>query len=235
MSRSSGWLVFVFPLWFGILACATMNNSQPPKCAPLQALPALPDTACMEDAQAAEYRDRLRNQIDSDAGPVLVRTMLDESSRVASLCVDPIRTPAGRRAARKLLEHLSSLSEIPGGPACLANRRFDFNRRAAKLAEIKRLRLACYSDMGTVTREAEGIVDMTGPDVVYDNIFCLNRVADWVAMRESGLSHITIFAEPEVSDPPDVDARTIRKTCFELNGFEERVTCIEDFGWELLE
>ena len=90
--------------------------------------------------------------------------------------------------------------------------------------------------MGTVTREAENIVEMSSPDhLISDNIACLNSVADWVALRRSGLSGITVFAKPEVVDPPDVNARTIRKKCFKLDGFEERVSCIVDFGWELLE
>jgi hypothetical protein len=235
MLRSSSWSVFSLPLWVGIIACATLNDSRLPNCEPIEALPALPDTACMEDGQTAEYRDRLRNAIGSDAGPVLVRAMLDESPQLRSLCVASTRTPGGARAARKLSQRLSEFSEIPGGPACLANRRLDFNRRAAKLAEIKKLRVGCHSDASTVTREAEGIVEMSSSDIVYDNIVCLNEVADWVAIQRSRLSHITIFAKPEVADPPNVDARTIRKSCFTLNGFEERVSCIEGFGWELLE
>ena len=75
MLRSSSWSVLSLPLWVGIIACATLNDSRLPNCEPIEALPALPDTACMEDGQTAEYRDRLRNAIGSDAGPVLVRAM----------------------------------------------------------------------------------------------------------------------------------------------------------------
>ena len=157
MPRSFSWLVFALPLF----ACASVNQSHLPKCEPIEALPALPDSACLGDADTTAYRDRLRESMGSDVGSLFVRAILDESSRMRSLCTESTRGPGGWRADRNLSERLLEFAEIAGGPACLANRRLDLNRRAAKLAQMKRRRLECTVEMGTITNAGKGLV---GPE-----------------------------------------------------------------------
>ena len=231
MPRSFSWLVFALPLF----ACASVNQSHLPKCEPIEALPALPDSACLGDADTTAYRDRLRESMGSDVGSLFVRAILDESSRMRSLCTESTRVPGGWRADRNLSERLLEFAEIAGGPACLANRRLDLNRRAAKLAQMKRRRLECTVEMGTITKAGKGLVGPESATIFVESSGCLNQAEDWVVVNRGELRHPIIFAKPEVSDPPDVDASKIRRQCFNLHDFDDRASCITGHGWELLE
>lgn len=231
MRISFGWLVLALPL----LTCTSVTPSHLPRCEPAESLSPLPDLACRADPQTVAFRGRLRESMGSDVGPLFVRAMLDEASRVQSLCTDSTRIPRGWRAEQNLAERLSEFAEVPGGPACLANRRLDLNRRAAKLAEIKRQKAGCMGELGTITKGGKGLTGPQSSTVTAESSACINQGADWVQLDPGGLKHPLIFAQPEVSDLPAVSAQKIRQKCFRLRDFKKRESCIVDYGWELLE
>ena len=231
MRLSFSWLVFSLP----ILACAS-PHSQLQRCEPIAALPALPELACRADPQTREYRDRLTESMGSDVGPLFVRAMLDDSSRVRSLCMESTRVRRGWRAEQNLSRRLSEFTEVEAGPACLANRRLDLNRRAAKMAKIKQRRSACFGELGTISKGGKGrTAPQSGSMITGENWICTEAGADWVEVSPPGLRHPLIFAKPEVSNPPTVTANKIRKNCLRKRDYRGQVSCIMGYGWELLE
>lgn len=231
MLRSIRRLVLILPLF----ACASVGAPELPECESIERLAALPDASCMGDPATAEFRSRLRESLSSDVGPLLVRVMLDDSSRVRSLCTGSTLVPGGWRARTNLSTRYAEISEIDGGPACLANRRLDFNRKAAKLAENKRRRLGCTRDLATITRTGAGLSGPESATMAGESQTCVDHGADWIVLNPGGLKHPSVFAKPEVADPPAISASKTREKCFKLRGFDARVTCIKDEGWELLE
>jgi hypothetical protein len=189
----------------------------------------------MEDVETTAFRERLRMSMAPEIGSILVRVVLDGSSQVSHLCKESSLVSGGWRADVNLAQRISAYKAVAGGPACLADRRLDFNRRAAKLAEIKRRRLDCVDSTRSIEKSGVGLTGPESGSFEVENSDCVSQGADWIELTGFGLRHTVVFAKPEVSDPPDLSARNTRRKCFKNRKFSERMSCIKADGWELLE
>lgn len=216
-------------------ACATLEYPDAPLCKDTAELKSLPEPECMAQPEAVAFRNRLKEAILKDARALLVRVTLDETARVQQLCIANHGSRGEYGARSQLSSRLAEFSALEDAPLCLADRRFDLNRRAAKLEQIKRRRATCTGEQGRIESAGSGL---TGPEsqiISGDNLACLNHGADWIEVKQRGLRHPLIFARSIVADPNRLSRTAARRKCLKLNNANQRIGCLEDSGWELLD
>ena len=167
----------------------------------------------------------------------MVRIEFDAGSKVRAVCADRNRNAGSWLARRELGARHREILAAPAGPACLADRRLDLNRREAKWAEIKRVEDVCRErariSLDTLTRPG---IRLHGLDRL-DPRECIEYESDWVLLDRPGSNKAVIFAKPEVADPPRVRSyETVSRCSRETRewDFESQVACIEADGWEPL-
>ena len=216
------------------LACADGSSTGgTERCAPLAELSPLPSLQCREAADALAFEQGLRTAIGDAAGGLLVRVELGEDARVRTLCA--VDRPGHWKERRALAGELAAVMQMPAGPACLAGKRLDLNRRAAKQAEIQRLEWHCQRRLQTSLETSRGVV---GPQLTSRQWHdCIEFDADWVVVHERGVMEPLLFGKPEVVDPPTVRARDTASRCSRKHkiGSDAQVACIEAEGWERLD
>ena len=203
------------------------------RCAPLAELAPLPALACREEADALAFAQVLQAAIADAAGGLLVRVELGEDARVRTLCAENL--PGHWKERRALAGELTAVMQMPAGPACLAGKRLDLNRRAAKQAEIQRLEWHCQRRLQTSLETSRGVV---GPQLTSRQWHdCIEFDADWVVVHERGVMEPLLFGKPEVVDPPTVRARDTASRCSRKHKIssDAQVACIEAEGWERLD
>ncbi len=136
------------------LSCADGSSGVPrvEQCAPLAELAPLPSPECREEAEARAFAQSLWDVIEDDAAALLVRFELGDAARVRSICADGMFARSEWKTRRAIGTQLAKLMEVRAGPPCLAGRRLDLNRRAAKMAEVDRLEFEC-AGRARVTRD----------------------------------------------------------------------------------
>ena len=240
----------LFVLAIGLsLACAARSpgpamaaREEVPLCGPIESLAPLPDARSCGAGELGSYEDALTTKLDDHAKNSLVRVELDESARVATVCVVPGPGYAAPGARRALGDQLDALRALSPGPACAAGRRLDLNRYAAMDAVIRDRENQCH-EQTRVTRETQGPTTIRNSAVrghygVYDREFerCMEYQADWIMLDAPGSTRRAIFAKPEIPNPPGADAYETAHRCERKSRvFEKRAACIEAEGWERLE
>lgn len=222
-------------LWLACVWVACADGSTAPRaerCAPLAELAPLASQECRESEEAIAFTDALQSVVEDSAYGMLVRTELDDGSRARTICADGAPNRREWKERLTLGSRLVDLVQMPPGPVCLAGKRVDLNRRAAKLAEVDETEFRCANHV-RVTRDAErGHATPRFLDRALTN--CIQHEATWVLLYETGVMQPLVFAKPEVVDPPPVPARDTVSRCGRVHVFEKRVACVEAEGWERL-
>jgi len=203
------------------------------RCAPLAELAPLPLAECRDQADARAFEQRLQALIAEAAGGLLVRVELGADARVRTLCSEDL--PGHWKARHALAGELASVMQVPAGPTCLAGKRLDLNRRAAKHAEIQRLKRECERKF-RMSLETSRDVDAArlSSRQWHD---CIEFDADWIVVEQRGVMEPLLFGKPEVVDPPTVRARDTAARCGRkhVTDRDAQVACIEADGWERLD
>lgn len=215
------WLALAMAL---LLSCATDRDVAVPHCAPLAELPPLAEPGCGEADPGIQ---RLSERIDALDSALLVRVRFDEDAR-PSLCSDH-EDIANEWSMRREIGRAARSAGLERGPACLAGRRLDLNRREAALADLARAERRCAIQSAKPSLSA-----MEGTPPVA-SLRCVERFVDVLVLRVPAIGAL-VFGAPEVVDPPDLDAAETLERCDQAElDVEERVGCVLADGWELLQ
>ncbi len=217
------------------LACVEGSSGGPraERCAPLAELAPLPSQACREDSQALAFEQNLSAAIEENAAALLVRVELGDDARVRRICANGASGASEWKARRSLGAQLADLMGTRPGPPCLAGRRLDFNRRAAKIAEADRAEFRCREQFRTTRETTRGFMSLRFAATDLDE--CLEHEASWIYVYRRGVLRPLVFGKPEVLVPPSVRARDTASRCSRKNGVDAEIACIEAEGWELLD
>lgn len=218
-----------------LLSCTDGYSDGPSveRCAALSALAPRATRECRESEEARTFVQAVEPTIREDAGALLVRLELDGSSRVRGVCADGVPTRTEWKARRRVGARIAALMETEPGPACLAGKRLDLNRRAAKLAEIEQVERLCRDEV-LVTRDSTSGY-LTRRFLERNASECTARRATWVLVHDADSGASLLFAKPETPSPPKLHARDTASRCGRLEDFEAQVTCVQGEGWEPLE
>jgi len=239
------------------LACASPSPYSVERCPSLRSLPPRPTDECAADPESVAYQDRLTALLTSASGPLALRAVLDERSRVASICAEgTARGMENARARRFLSANLGDVWALAPGPSCLAGRRLDLDRRHALLVRIERTEAQCRSEMrgsGGAFRQDGGQLQSSarGTPSALDRrlapnacigarlawLFAEQRGSLWElsARARAGDPGVLLFAPMEGSAPPPAQARLVAYTCSRLGNREALLACMQLMRWELLE
>jgi hypothetical protein len=217
------------------LACTTLDYPNAPLCKDTAELAPLPETACMAQPEAIAFHHRLKQAVNPSARALLVRVTLDETARVQRLCIANHGSRGEYGARNQLSTRLAEFSALEDAPLCLANRRFDLNRRAAKIEQIKRRRAECMGEQGRIESAGSGLTGPESQTISGDNLACLNHGADWIEVKQRGLKTPLIFVRQPIANSNHLSRAAARKKCFKFNNANERIGCLENSGWELLD
>ena len=216
------------------LACVEGSSGAPrvESCAPLPELAPLASRQCREDSQALAFEESLRGPIEEDAAALLVRVEFSDETRVRGICANGASGASEWKARRALGARLADLMGIHPGPSCLAGRRLDLNRRAAKMAEAERVAFRCRERFRTTRamRHGYGALRFAGSQL--DE--CMEHEATWIYVYRRGVMQPLVFGKPEVVAPPAVRARDTASRCSRQDEVAAEIACIEEEGWELL-
>jgi hypothetical protein len=222
----------VLPL---LLACASATPSQLQDCDALAELPDLPERSCLAQSDTVTFQHRVAEAIGDDVKSTYFSVLIDSDSRAKGVCVIPSRTSDLWSERSVLSARSGDLATLPPGPACLATRRIDLNRRSMIAGEIKRMRNMCDVSTGPPTEIAVGFEQGRASLMALRSSWCSQLSDDWITLPPKGLRRQLIFAPPEVADPKIDTAVATRAHCFRYREREDRVACIQSHGWELLE
>jgi hypothetical protein len=190
-------------------------------CSAVESLAPAVDAGTCDERELAEYTDALADRIVARNSRALVRVEYDDQSHVRAMCVDDRTGRDVWNARRHAAEELVAMGTIPDGPRCLAGRRVDLNRYAAKLAEVRAAELACGSVMGSRRMKALGS--------------CQKYPSDWIVYDRIGSTRPYLFLKSEGAPVSTASAAdTLRRCSRTAWGFEEQSACIQADGFELL-
>src|SRR5215475_6233006 len=227
------------------LACASPQPRVVERCPSLKQLPPRPSELCEADAEVVAYQDRLAALLTSASGPLALRVVLDERSRVASVCAEGTAKGMGNALARRSLSaNLGDVWALAPGPSCLAGTRIDLDRRHAKLVEIERIEAQCRGEMratGGGVRSDGGYLASSsreearpGEREIAPNA-CIEARLTWLFAEQRGswwrfsarsrahASGVLLFAPMEGVRPPPAQARLVARTCRKLGELEALV------------
>jgi hypothetical protein len=174
--------------------------------------------AC-DESELSDYTEALSERMLSRGSRALVRVEFDEQSRVRSVCVDEQSGRATWDTRRLIAERLGEARTLPAGPRCVAGKRVDLNRYAAKLAE---------------TRFARGRCGSVSSDRMKAPLPCKDFDSDWILYDRIGAEPYLYVRSP-VAEVAGVQASdTLRRCGRKAHGFEEQSACIQSEGFELL-
>jgi len=239
------------------VACAATSPRAVERCPSLKRMPPRPSAQCEEDPEVIAFQDRVAALVTSASGPLALRVVLDDRSRVASVCAEgTARGMENARARRTLSANLGDVWALPPGPSCLAGTRIDLDRRHAKLVEIERTEAQCRGEMtatGGSSRADGGALQSstrTTPSPVDRAIApnaCIEARLSWLFAEKRGdwwqlsarayskESSALLFVPLERVEPAPAQARLVARTCAKLTEREALLVCMELQRWELLE
>jgi hypothetical protein len=236
------------------LACVSPQPGAVERCPSLRQLPPRPSERCEADAEVIAYQDTLAALLTSASGPLALRVVLDERSRVASVCAEgTVKGMENARARRSLADNLGDVWALPPGPGCLAGTRIDVDRRQAKLVQIGRIEAQCRGEMratggdpgrsnASIARNEPSPDDREiAPDACIESrlswLFAEQRGSWWrLSARARGRSSgALLFAPMEGVQPPPAQARLVARTCAKLGERDALVACMQELRWELLD
>jgi len=214
------------PVFVALWGCASAHPLLP-VCASIEQLEPPPDSKICEAPELDALRSDLSRIVEPEAGSLLVRVEFDETSKASKVCADG-RSAADAQARMALAGQLGEIMKHAPGPACLAGRRLDLNRRRSTLAEIERVEESCSEEMRHST-EAMFSVDLTtGTNRQYAD--CIARNADWVLIERSGQT--LLFVKPDGAEAPPARAADTASRC--SRDLDAQIACIEQDGFELV-
>ena len=234
------------------LACVSRQPGVVERCPSLRHLPPRPSERCEADAEVVAYQDRLAALLTSASGPLALRVVLDERSRVASLCAEgTVKGMGNARARRSLADNLGDVWALPPGPSCLAGTRIDVDRRHAKLVQIDRIEAECRAEMrATGAGRSNVSVARSEPSPTDREIApnaCIESRLSWLFAEQRGswwrlsarararTSGALLFAPMEGVQPPPAQARLVARTCTKLSERDALIACMQELRWELLD
>jgi hypothetical protein len=218
-----------------LLACAGGGSDSPSVdvCAPLAELAPLPEPECRQSEESRSFERMLQAAIQDDAESLLVRVELGPDAHVRAVCAEGVATRTRWSAERAVGRRVPELLAMSPGPACLAGRRLDLNRRAAKMAEAENAEYLCTERRRQTLETTPGIDPLRRSQQVWNQ--CLEHDATWILVHRVGVMDPVVYARPEVVDPPPVRARDTASRCSREFNFDAKIACIESEGWERLE
>jgi len=188
------------------------------------------------DAEAvAQLRESLRPILQQDLDSGLVRVVYDGNSQIESVCV--VRDEGSWRTRHALSDVLATTDSLPPGPACVGGHRIDLNRYQAKLAQIKRAKRECETQVNaTISTNRNSGMDLRQV-AARELENCMAFKSDWVTI-DRGLKPPLLFGRPQLGPPPKVSARETVNRCVRETGpvssIETQVACIQEDGWEMI-
>ncbi len=205
-----------------LAGCATVEAD--PERVPLCGLaanlqPLLAEGAC-DEPELGEYATALSQRLLRPISQALVRVEFDPSSRVRSVCVAEGVGSHAWHARLNLAPKLDAIFDRPPGPACLAGKRFDFNRYQSKYVEIQEALRWCDA---VVAHRMEALRR------------CPKFPSDWILYNRIGFNWPYLYLRPEGSDPSVAPASDTLRRCDRTEwGFEAQSACILADGFQLL-
>ena len=240
------------------VCCAAPTPYSVERCPDLRRLPPRPDDVCAADAESVAFQDRLTALLTSTAGRLALRVTLDANSRVASVCAEgTARGMEGARSRRLVSANLGDVYALAPGPACLANRRIDLDRRQALLVQIDRTEVQCRGEMrssggalvvgdqGYNPSAARG--DATALERRLSPNACIGARIAWLFAEQRGSlwtfsargrsndPGVLLFSPIEDAQPPAAPARLAAQLCEKQTTREALLACMHRQRWELLD